>query len=452
MLYLISNKGDAHLEFQDKKKISTVVISCVVIFTILYFITNIVAITEFISGIFSVLAPIIIGAAIAYILNPLLKVFEYKVLKKLKNKSVRRGLSILLTYVVAILIIAAFLWIMIPQIIKSAMDLAGKFDTYVEGTANLINSFVSKFISDPATAEKVNAEALFANITDFFTDSGKFFETVMIYVKDFGLGLFVGLKNSLLGFFISLYILIDKERLHAIVRKMSAALFKGTHRNRLLRYVRIANKTFGGFFIGKIIDSIIIGIITFFALLIFKIPYAPLVATIVGMTNVIPVFGPFIGAIPSAFIIFISSPQKALIFLILIFAIQQLDGNVIGPKILGNSTGISSLGVIISIVIMGEYFGIIGMIVGVPIFATITIVINELIEAKLKGKGLPHCTEDYYPAYSLVDPHEQHKKIGGKIFKSILDIFGGVTKLFKKKDKKKTKEKESDQTNEQSDK
>lgn len=441
------------MELQNKKKLCKIGISCAVIFVVLYFITNITAITEFISGVFSVLAPIIIGGAIAYMLNPILKLFEYKVLKKLKNKSARRGLSILFTYIVAILILVAFLLIMIPQIVKSAMDLAGKFDTYVEGTTNLINSFIAKFVSDPTTAERVNAHALFDSVTSFLTGSGEFFETVMLYIRDFGLGLFVGVKNAFLGFFISLYILIDKERLHAIVRKITAAFFKDAHRNRFLRYVRIANRTFGGFFIGKIIDSIIIGILTFIALLIFRIPYAPLVATIVGITNIIPVFGPFIGAIPSAFIIFISSPQKALIFLILILAIQQLDGNVIGPKILGNSTGISSLGVIIAIVIMGEYFGVIGMIVGVPIFATITIVINELIEAKLKGKGLPHSTEDYYPAYSLVDPHEHHEKVGERIFRSILDIFGGIIKIFRKKDKakKNTEEKEIEENNERTD-
>jgi len=437
------------LEQQNKKKIHIVGISCAVIFVILYFMTNITAITSFISGIFSVLAPIILGAAIAYMLNPILKLFEYKVLKKLKNKSVRRGLSIFLTYLTALLILAAFLLIMIPQVIKSAVDLVDKFDTYVEGTSDLINSILSKFISDPDTADAVNAESLFDSVSTFLSDSGKLFEFVMKYIEKFAVGLFVGVKNILIGFFISLYILIDKEHLHALVRKIMASFMKDKTRTRLLRYVRIANQTFGGFFIGKIIDSIIIGMLTFIALLIFKIPYAPLVATIIGLTNIIPVFGPFIGAIPSAFIIFIASPQKALIFIILILVIQQLDGNVIGPKILGNSTGISSLGVIIAIVIMGEYFGIIGMIVGVPIFATITIIINELIEAKLKEKGRPHATEDYYPAYSLVDPHEQHEKFGAKIFKSFFDIFGGIIKLFTRKNKKKTKEEKEVEKNDE---
>ncbi len=430
------------MESDDKKKkrLLSVSISCAIIFTILYFITNFSVISGFFSSIFSVLTPIIVGAAIAYMLNPILKLFEFKILRKMKSKRARRGLSILFTYLTAFVFLAAFFLLMIPQLVQSVKDLASKFDTYVDSTIGFVNSIIDKINMGDSISHKVNREAVVEFVTNFVVGSGDALSTVAEYAKEFGLGLFVGLKNALLGFFISVYILIDKERLHAHTRRLTAAIFKDKARSRMLRYVRIANKTFGNFFIGKIIDSIIIGFITFIALIIFGIEYAPLVSVIVGITNIIPVFGPFFGAIPSAFIIFINNPKDALIFIVLIILIQQLDGNVIGPKILGNSTGISSLGVIVAIVIMGEYFGVVGMIVGVPIFATVIIVVNELIEAKLKKKGLPENIDEYFPAYSLVDPHEIHEKVGERIFKVLSSLFGGVAKKFRKKNKASSKE------------
>lgn len=425
------------INFENKKKLFTLGISCAIIFISLYLITNFSAISGFFASIFSVLSPIIIGAAIAYILNPLLKLFEYRVFKKLKSKAARRSLSLLLTYVVAILITIAILLLMIPQLIDSIKDLADQFDDYMDSTADLINSIVDNFTSDDALKDRLDGEWLKATLLSFITSSGDLITAIGEYAKEYGMGLFVGVKNAVLGFFVSIYILISKESLHAQARRISAAIFKPQLRNRVLRYTRIANRTFGNFFIGKIIDSFIVGILVFIALIIFKIPYPLLISTFVALTDIIPVFGPFIGAIPSAFIIFIADPRKALIFVILILVIQQIDGNIIAPKILGESTGISSLGVIVAIVIMGDYFGLIGMIVGVPIFATITIIVNELIENKLKSKGLPHTVEDYYPAYSLVNPHAEQTKIAERIFKPIAN-------RFKKKNKNTEKPEERD--------
>jgi predicted PurR-regulated permease PerM len=348
----------------------------------------------------------------------------------MKSKAARRSLSLFLTYVVAILIIIAILLLMIPQLIESIKDLAERFDDYMESTADLINSIVDNFTSDEAIKDRFDGEWLKTTLLSFITSSGDILTAIGEYAKEYGMGLFVGVKNAVLGFFVSIYILISKESLHAQARRISAAIFKPQIRNRVLRYTRTANRTFGNFFIGKIIDSFIVGILVFIALLIFRIPYPLLISTFVALTDIIPVFGPFIGAIPSAFIIFIADPRKALIFVILILVIQQIDGNIIAPKILGESTGISSLGVIVAIVIMGDYFGLIGMIVGVPIFATVTIIVNELIETKLKSKDLPHAIEDYYPAYSLVNPRaEQQPKIAERLLKPL------ASKLQRKKNK-----------------
>ena len=155
------------------------------------------------------------------------------------------------------------------------------------------------------------------------------------------------------------------------------------------------NETFGKFIVGKIIDSVIIGVLSFIIFAIFKMPYNLLISVIIGVTNIIPFFGPFIGAIPSFIIILFVSPSKALIFLLLVFIIQQIDGNIIGPKILGDSIGISAFWILFSILVAGKFLGLVGMIIGVPLFAIIYSVIKEDVEYKLKNKNLPTETKDY---------------------------------------------------------
>lgn len=420
---------------ENKPKIYKSLTFAIFSFIILYTMINITAISSFLSSIFSVIAPIVIGAAIAYILNPILKLFEFKILKKLKNKGLRRALSLILTYVVAVLIITAFLLLMIPQLIDSIKQFTSEFDTYVEKTINMITN-IANYVSNKFDVE-IDSEQIISAFSDFAVKSEDIMKIVFEYASKVGVGLYVGVKNAILGIFISIYLLVDKEKLHAQVRRLSAAIFKDKSRIRMLRYVRTANRTFGGYFIGSIVDSTLVGIVALFIFLICKIPYPSLLAAIVGVTNIIPIFGPIIGAIPTAFIVFIADPQKVILFLFLILILQQIEGNIIAPKILGNSTGISSLGVIIAIIIMGEYFGIIGMIVGVPIFATITIIINELIEEKLTKKNLPTSADDYFPAYSLVNPHEHHEKVFNRIFNSIFGRFAKFLKRIFKKDKSK---------------
>lgn len=411
-----------------KQNAMPVALALAIIFVSLYTIVNIEKFTGIFSAILSVTAPILIGASIAYLLNPILKMFEFKVFKKIKNKNAVRALSLVLTYVVAILLVVAFIFLLVPQLIQSIMDFVGKFDGYMDNTSAWINSVATKYLGDKYS-DLVNKEAIIAFIKNFFLTSGNLVDGI----KEYGTVLFVGVKNIVLAIFISIYILISKERLSAQSKKLATACFTKKSGKRFYRYVRLCHRTFSGFFIGKIIDSLIIGLITLVSLLIFGIPYPLLVSTIVGVTNVIPVFGPFIGAIPSFFIIFISNPTKAFIFLILILLIQQLDGNVIGPKILGDSTGLSSLGVIISIIIMSEYFGIIGMIVGVPIFAVIVAIVKEWIEDRLKSKSLPTDTAEYYDDDSLVDPYDVHESVMTKIFKNISPKLHAMVDRLKEK-------------------
>lgn len=201
--------------------------------------------------------------------------------------------------------------------------------------------------------------------------------------------------NFLVGCIVSVYMLFGKETFAAQIKKMLYAGMQVERANMVLHITRKSNEIFGGFIIGKIIDSAIIGVLCFIGITILDMPYILLVSVIVGVTNVIPFFGPYIGAIPSTILIALADPLKGLYFLIFIIALQQLDGNVIGPKILGNSTGLSAFWVVFSILLGGGLFGFIGMIIGVPTFAVIYYIVKMVVEEKLKKKKLPPDTEHY---------------------------------------------------------
>ncbi len=430
-----------------KKSGYAVAIICAITFIVLYSIVNISAFSRIFSELASVLTPIILGFGLAFLLNPLLKLFERRVFGKVENKSLVRVLSMLLTYLSVLLLLIAFGALVIPQLIDSIMIFAQNFDGYMNSTIETINRFLSNFIGKTHTENIIDSESVMAAITNFLSDSGDLFGVIMEYAIEYGMGLVVGLKNIIFAIFISIYVLASKERLKAQLNKMTTALFSHKGKRRFYRYVRLCNNTFGGFFIGKIIDSLIIGVLTLIVMLIFRMPVPLLIATIVGITNIVPVFGPIIGAIPCFLLIFIVSPSKALIFLVLILLIQQLDGNVIGPKILGNTTGISTLGVILSIIIMGDFFGIVGMIVGVPLFALFIAIGKEMMEIRLRKKGLPTDTAEYYAIDSLVDPHEEHETVSARLFRTISTVFMKILRLFRKR-KPKNEAQETQETKE----
>ena len=421
-----------------KRSGAAVAIFCAVTFLVLYTIVNISAFSEIFSRILSVLTPIILGFGLAFLLNPLLKLFERRVFAKMKNKRAVRTLSMLLTYLTVALAITLFGLLVIPQLVDSIKTLALNFSNYVNATIQTLNDFLSKFIGSTHTEDIIDAESVMTAVQKLLSTSEDLFEKITAYAIQYGTGLVVGVKNTIFAIFISIYVLSSKERLKAQVNKLATALLSNRGKRRFYRYVRLCNNTFGGFFIGKLIDSLIIGFLTLIVMLIFRMPVPLLIATIVCITNIVPVFGPIIGAVPCFFLIFIVNPSKALIFLVLILLIQQLDGNVIGPKILGNTTGISTLGVVLSIIIMGDFFGIAGMIIGVPLFALIIALSNEFLELRLRKKELPTDTAEYYATDSLVDPNEEHETVAARLFRNIGTTFKKIIGLFRKKDKNKT--------------
>lgn len=398
------------------------------VFVALYAIVNVSSIATVASRAVSILTPVILGFGIAYLLNPLMKFFEKRIFRKIKNKKILRVLGLTCTYITVALFLCGVAFLIAPALIESITVLIKNFDGYIEHTIDLINGLIEKYLDTHDTVS-VDREQLFEFIAKLFNTSGDLFQSVGEYVIKYGTGLVVGAKNLLFALFISIYVLFSKENLKAYAQKLATAFLRSGPRHRLYKYVKLCNKTFGGFFIGKIIDSLIIGAITFVTLYLFRMPFFELVAAIVCVTNIIPVFGPFIGAIPSFFIIFIKDPSKAFLFLVIILVIQQIDGNIIGPKILGNSTGMSSLGVMVAILVMGEWLGVIGMILGVPIFAVVIAIINEIAEHKLRQKNMPVNTAEYYADAGTADLYEKKETFSHAIFSFAGSLFGKLFKL-----------------------
>ena len=346
------------------------------------------------SGMIATMQPFIIGSAIAYIINFILNfyekvVFELKYLNKL-NRKYRRGIGLLLSYLTAIIVISLFMQFVLPQLVDSIVGLANNIPQYVNDASHVITEI----------SEKFNLESKYMNmIVEKWNELLNYIITLLTnlipVIGNFIMTLGSSILNIIIGIIVSIYILIDKEKFIALSRKVTFSIFSAERSNRIVELAQRSNETFGKFLSGKILDSLIIGILTFIILTIFKMPYILLISVVIGITNIIPFFGPFFGAIPSAIIILCVSPIKALWFIGIILVIQQIDGNIIGPKILGDSIGISAFWILFSLLIFAKFLGLIGMIIGVPIFAIIYSIIKENVERRLKAKGLPVETEKH---------------------------------------------------------
>lgn len=367
--------------------------------------------TQFISAIksvFDLILPVIFGAILAYLLTPTLNWMENKILiplvKKLKCKDIKKAhkpirfVGIILTSVIYILIIYLIIHMLLSQIIPSLENLVSNYEKYIDDFIIWINKVFSEYpeieeyainLVDKYTMEVVT----FVNDT-ILTKSSELIKTISLSVISI-----LGVAwDFVIGFIISIYLLTSKEKFANQSKKIVYAFWKREKANIIINNFRFAHNTFIGFVTGKVVDSIIIGCLCFAGTSILQTPYAALVSVIIGVTNVIPFFGPFLGAIPCAILILVvdvAHPLNVVYFAIFILILQQVDGNLIGPKILGESTGLSSFWVIFAITIFGGLFGIPGMIFGVPVFAIIHAAIKSHVNEALIKKELSHKTESY---------------------------------------------------------
>jgi predicted PurR-regulated permease PerM len=406
-----------------------------------------------------VLAPITYGMVIAYLITPLLNFVEKKAVMpvinylnkndKLKNKEkISRLVSLLITFTVIIYMAYAFFANVIPELYSSVQSLINHYTIY---TNNLVE-FVNKTLEDNPEFAKMLSDLVY----DYSSEADNFLNDVVMpsvqklllpnintFISSFSaslLKIFKFLWNVIIGIIISIYVLVSKERFAGGSVKLIYAFLSKNTANAFVESVRFTHKTFIGFLSGKIFDSLIIGIICYFGCLIIGIPYALLISVIIGVTNVIPFFGPYLGAVPSTLIILLVNPKMALYFVIFILVLQQVDGNFIGPMILSQSTGITSFWIIVSITVFGGFWGVIGMIIGVPLTAVILAGINKISDKKLKAKDLPTGQDEYFELasvsedgtmnHNLVKEEKKPTKPALFIKKLFVAIFNGIKKAY----------------------
>ncbi|MBQ6633597.1 MAG: AI-2E family transporter [Ruminococcus sp.] len=353
-------------------------------------------IAKLFSTLVGAMSSVIWGLIIAFLMNPIMMGFEKlvrkRIYKKEEHSNVLRAISIIVASLVFLGVVAGLIWIVVPELINSIKEIFKNWGDI----SDKIQSWVNRLFKSNPQAKKVVLDKFHELTTDFDTLYDRF-EPMFDNILSGAWGFVTFVKDFVIGFFVSIYLLFGKERFLAQLKKLVISVTKKKTCDRIMSLAARINKVFSGFLVGKIIDSIIIGCICFVCLTLMNMPYNLMISVIIGVTNIIPFFGPIIGAVPSTLFMVIVSPQKALILLIFIVVLQQFDGNVLGPKILGDSTGLPGFWVLVSILFFGGLWGFPGMVIAVPTFALIYSFTREFVEGRLKKKKLPVDT-DYYMA------------------------------------------------------
>ena len=414
---------------------------------LLYAIVNVGAIKEFVGRVWMIFAPVIYGFCLAYLCNPIMKVFDDHVFKKIKFPGLRRGLSLTMTTLIVLAIIALLLGILVPEIVRSIQRLIANYDTYLDEIIGLLNEGIARLENllgrasaegtqyiDPeelktALTKAINSvfdssKSLLEQISDLFNENSsstlkKILDKLFPYTGTLIGKVYVFIIDAFFSILIAFHLLATKETRLAQVKKMRRALFTKEQNKFINNVLNIINNSFGSYIEGKMLDSAIIFVLCLVTFWIFDISeYFVLIAVLIGITDIIPIVGPFIGAIPGAFIILITNPSKLLLYIILVLLIQQLEGNIISPKILGDQMGVSALCVLISIVVMGAIFegSPIALILSVPLFAVMVELGKMFIEARLVKKGFPTDTAEYFRGATTEDEidlaiHYQNRKL-----------------------------------------
>ena len=389
---------------------------CVIAAALLFYfaVGNIAVFRNAVSRLVSILAPFIWGLVICYLLSPLMRSVEgklflplarrlYRKNKKNDGRRFARILAVVFCEIVLLLVLAALVYLIIPQMLSSVQTLISNSGAYIDNLSRWADGLFENY--------PVLDDYLGGFLDNFNTNLGNWLETkllprvgsVVTSVTSGVYGVAKSIYNLIIGIIVSIYLLSDKEGFAAAVKRMTYAVFSVETADRLRSGMNFVDRTFMSFLNGKLLDSLIIGIICYIVCSILQMPYTLLVSVIVGVTNIIPFFGPLIGAVPSALIILMVDPTKCLIFIIFVIILQQIDGNIIGPRILGTSTGITGIGVMFAIILGGGLFGFWGLLLGVPVFVVTYSLVNNLIVKKLKRSDLPWELEDY-KELDYIDP------------------------------------------------
>lgn len=366
------------------------------------------SLVEIIKDVIAVLSPIIWGLVLAYLLTPiqnwiekwLAKLFE----RKKKHRVLKRVCAVTVTVLLFLALITGFIAMLLPELIESVRGLFNNLPGYMKNAgAWVYDHFEGLKESQPqiyqaliTTLQGVQ-DKLIGFVTEFEPKMDSLISgaNFLSYITSGAYTFFSGVMNFLLGIIVAIYLLYSKERYLAQVKKMLYALFPERRVHTVLRVGARVSHTFMHFLLGKGLLSLIIGVACFIGLTIMKMPYAALISLVIAVTNVIPFFGPFIGAIPSGLLILLSDPSKLLPFIVFMLILQQVEGNLLEPKILGDTLGVPTFWIIVAIFVGGGLFGFVGMVVFVPLFAALYTFLQEFLAKRLSRKGMPHDTGSY---------------------------------------------------------
>ena len=373
------------------KKIFLLILALIGIIFLLF---NLKTVFDIINRVLSSLSPVIIGVALAYTMHPFYQFIAEKLEEKpfhIKELKLRKIYATIATILLLLIIVIGLLYLLIPEIYTSISNIIANFDNYYAS----FNEFIDKLIGQNAF--------LYENVNNALNEMKNFVQTTILpnlrsLVTNISQGIVVtanAIINFFIGIIVMMYVINMRDETVAFLNKFVHTIFKKDFAEKINEEAKYANTVFVGFISGKILDSVIVSIICVIFMFIARMPYAILISVIIGITNIIPFFGPFIGTIPSFILIALVDPFKAVVFVIFTLVLQQIDGNIIGPKILGDTIGMDSFFVLFSILLFGGLFGFAGMMLGVPVFAVLQRIITKLMDSKLKSENLPTDLEAY---------------------------------------------------------
>ena len=391
-------------DFPEFRKYFRIMALCLILVVIILAFANAGAFSGAFGTLFRVLSSALYGFLYAYLLNPFVRFVDRRLVpllqkggwKEQKARKFSRVFGILFAFVVAALLIYLLIEMIVPQLGQSIVGIANRMPDYYKS----IEAWVQRVLEDnPQIKHYANLalENSYDHLEDFVKNDlvGKV-QDVVVSVTTSAYAVVREVINMVIGLVVAVYVLWSKDQFLAQSKKMVVAAFDGERADRIMESGRKIDRIFNGFIIGKLIDSLIIGILCYIGVRILKMPYPVLLATIVGITNIIPYFGPIIGTIPCAVLVLLDSPIKCLYFVIFVLVLQQVDGNIIGPKILGGNVGISGFWILVSITVGGGLFGFLGMLLGVPVFAVIYMLVSDMTNRSLEKQGRTTRTWDYF--------------------------------------------------------
>ncbi len=382
----------------------------VIILSALFYvvITNIGTVYASAKKVVGYLSSVIFGMVFAYLMNPIMKLVEQLVDRIFRSsniterglKKLKRALGVVVSVLVFLAIIYGLFAMVVPELFESLEETFSteNLQNFYETATTWLNNFAKGTPFEDWVRQHDPIRAIF----DWVTKELDLINTLSTAVTEV-YGVLKVVFNMLIGIVVAVYILISKERFQAQSKKLVVSMFKPNRANRIMEIARLTNRCFGGFIVGKLIDSLIIGVLSYIGMIILGLPYALVSSVFVGLTNIIPFFGPLIGIVIGGVLILLQNPLDCLYFVIFELALQQVDGNIIGPRILGEKLGISDFWILVSITLFGGLFGFPGMILGVPVFTVIYALISQSISNSLERKNLPVKTDCYYSIFTVED-------------------------------------------------